>query len=207
MQIYAISHNELTPYNKLPDMLDIALKSGVSIFQFRDKNLNDNAIFNLCCELGEICSKNNASFIINDRINLALRLQDSKISCGLHLGKGDLNMPFYDICSIFKGNIGVSCYGDISKALEYQNLGADYVAFGSIFQSPTKTKSIVIGYEILKEARSKLDIKICAIGGINASNVRFIKNIDMIAMISSIWIGDIKENIYKIKNIIYENKL
>ena len=34
--------------------------------------------------------------------------------------------------------IGISCYNSISKALNMQKLGADYVAFGSCF--PTKTK-------------------------------------------------------------------
>ncbi|WP_258443356.1 thiamine phosphate synthase [Helicobacter sp. 16-1353] len=191
MKIYAISDSFLTPYNKLPKMLLEAIESGCSIFQFRDKNASDIAISGLCGELNDICKKNNILFVLNDRVELALKLGVS----GLHLGLDDEKIPFSEIRKSFSGMIGISCYGDINRALHYQSLGADYVAFGSIFKSPTKQDSNVIGVEILNRAKSQLHIPICAIGGINIKNIIKVKNADMVAMISSIWIGDIKTNI------------
>lgn len=182
-------------------MLSLALESGVSIFQLRDKEREDSTLLELALDLAEICKQYNAQFIINDRVRLALDLQERGISCGLHLGKDDEGeFDFKSIREKFHGIIGISCYGDITRALNYQALGADYVAFGSVFQSPTKIDSKVIGYEIFKEAKEKLDIEICAIGGINANNISNLKYCDMIAVISSLWIGDIRQNIENLLN-------
>lgn len=196
MRLYALSDSILTPYNKLPKMLSIALESGVSIFQLRDKEQKDSTLLPLALDLADICKQYNALFIINDRARLALDLQDRGISCGLHLGRDDEeNLSYKEVRDKFSGIIGISCYGDINRALAYQALGADYVAFGSIFQSYTKPSSKVVGYEILKTAKECLKIDICAIGGINANNISHLKHCDMIALIGSIWRGDIKENI------------
>lgn len=202
MQLYVISDSILTPYNKICSMLELAIESGIDIFQFRDKQKSDNEILPLVLDLAKICNENDILFILNDRLNLALNLQDMGINCGIHLGKDDLNISFKTIRKKFKGTIGISCYGNINRALNYESLGADYVAFGSIFQSPTKKDSKVIGFEILKEAKERLRIPICAIGGINANNVSKVKNADFIALISSIWKGDIKKNIIKLKEFI-----
>lgn len=195
MKIYAISHKILTSNLNLIPMLHIAIKAGCSIFQFRDKDSSDSEIASLCVELNDICKKNNVLFVINDRFELALKLNVTAI----HLGKDDEKIPFSEIRNSFCGKIGISCYGDINRALYYQNLGADYVAFGSIFPSPTKIDSNVVGHEIIDKAKEKIKIPICAIGGINLTNISKVKNADMIAMISSIWIGNIEENIKNLK--------
>lgn len=195
MKIYAISDKYLTPHNKLPQMLLDAIESGCDIFQFRDKDSSDSSISGLCAELDDICKKNNILFVLNDRVELALKLNVS----GLHLGRDDERYPFSEIRKSFDGTIGVSCYDDINRALYYQSLGANYVAFGSIFKSPTKQDSKVVGTNIINEAKHKIKIPICAIGGINIDNISQLKNADMIAMISAIWIGDIKENIKNLR--------
>ncbi len=201
MKIYAISDDALTPYSKLPNMLEIAANNHCKIFQFRDKKSKDDDIFALCLELIDICKKHDVLFILNDRIDLAMKLNAS----GVHIGIDDEKICFNELRANFSGIIGVSCYGDINRAILYQNLGANYVAFGSIFKSDTKKNAKTIGIDILNHAKGLIQIPICAIGGINLNNIHSFNHTkldsnDMIAMISSIWNGDIKSNLEKLYN-------
>ncbi len=200
MKLYVISDDILTPHSKLPYMLETAIENGCNIFQFRDKKSKDSDICSLCLELIDICNKNNVLFILNDRIELAIKLSVA----GIHIGIDDEILCFNQLRSNFSGVIGVSCYGDINRAIFYQNLGADYVAFGSIFKSNIKKNASIIGTDILNQAKEVLKIPICAIGGINSFNIHKFNNTkldsnDMLAMISSIWVGDIKSNLEQLK--------
>lgn len=204
MKLYAISDSVLTPTPTIESQLKKAILGGISLFQLRDKISSNDEILPLCEKLGRICNENKVDFIINDRINLALNLQNRDIPCGLHLGRDDEKIDFKFLRGNFKGTLGISCYNDINRALLYEKMGADYVAFGSIFHSETKKDSAVVGSVILKEAKMRLkSVKICAIGGINASNIALLKNADMVAMIRAIWYGDISQNLAKIKKEIY----
>ncbi|WP_258865519.1 thiamine phosphate synthase [Helicobacter sp. MIT 99-5507] len=206
MRFYAISDEILTPATKLPNMLELAIEGGCKIFQFRNKSAKDSDISTLCLELNDICKKNKVDFILNDRVELAIKLNIN----GIHIGKDDENISFEVLRKNFSGIIGISCYGDINRALRYQNLGANYVAFGSIFQSKTKQNAKVVNIDILNQAKEMINIPICAIGGINTRNIAKFQNTkldsnDMIAMINSIWIGDIKSNLKELQNKLAES--
>lgn len=197
MTIYAISDEVLTPAHTIEAQLKEAILGGIKYFQLRDKHSLDSALLPLCVRLAEICAESSVEFIINDRISLALDLQRRKIPCGLHLGRDDEKGDFARVREEFRGIIGVSCYGDLARALEYEGKGADYVAFGSIFKSATKADSAIVGTEILRLARQKIKrAKICAIGGINAQNLAKIAEFaDMVAMIRAVWRDNILQNL------------
>ncbi len=195
MKLYAISDYHLTPYDRIEAMLKEAIYGGIKMFQLRDKFSRDEDILDICANLSEICTQNKVDFIINDRANLALELQKREIPCGLHLGIEDEDIPFTKLRKDFKGKIGVSCYGDINRAIVYQSQGADYVAFGSIFKSATKSESIVVGCEILAKAKKRLRTPICAIGGINSQNIMQVKNADIIALVGAVWNGNVYKNV------------
>ncbi len=195
MKIYAISDYHLTPYDRLEAMLKEAIYGGIKMFQLRDKFSRDEDILDICMNLSEICTQNKVDFIINDRANLALELQKREIPCGLHLGREDEDIPFAKLRKDFKGKIGISCYGDVKRALAYEANGADYLAFGSIFQSATKRTSAVVGCEILMEARKKVRTPICAIGGINSRNITQIRGADIVALVGAIWNGNVYKNV------------
>lgn len=182
--IYAISDNRLTPLDTIYTQAEEILKNGIRIFQLRDKENDRDIIKEQSIKLQELCKKYDALFVLNDEIELAIELGVD----GLHIGKSDYDR-FDEIRSRFAGVIGVSCYGDVAKALDFQHRGADYVAFGSFFTSPTKPDSSVVPKSVISEAKEKLDIPVCVIGGINESNIDEILEYepDMIAMISGIW--------------------
>lgn len=189
--LYVITDNTLTPKESLLNQVKEALEGGAKIVQLRDKKNSIEEIKKEAIELNSLTKKYNAKFILNDEVSLAIEL-----GCdGLHIGKSD----YYRVKEIrenFKGILGVSCYGDIEKAKEMENIGVDYVAFGSFYSSPTKPNSSLVSLEVLEKAKRELNIPICAIGGINRENISEITkyNIDMVAVISDIWnSSDIKE--------------
>lgn len=75
--------------------------------------------------------------------------------------------------------------------------GADYIAFGACFKSLTKPSAKTISLEIFTQAK-KLNLPMCAIGGITKDNIAQIKNAQMAACISSIWQGNIKKNVQEL---------
>lgn len=200
--IYAISDEILTPYEILPQCLESALKAGVKIFQLRDKSHSDEWLYPIAKELLGLCERYNALFVLNDRLNLALKLQ----APALHIGRDD--GEFSRVRERFSGILGASSYGDLQRAKILESLGADYVAFGAFFPSPTKPNATAAPLELLLQAKQTLKIPICAIGGISTQNIHLLKNADMCAVISSLWQCKIQDSPLEIKyQNIYHNAL
>jgi thiamine-phosphate pyrophosphorylase len=189
--LYAITDEVLTPDDVVVEKVKTALKNGVKIFQYRNKSAKDEEIFEVVKELRDLIDSENGLFVLNDRVELAEKVK----AHGVHVGEDDLQIS--EVKKMFSGFVGVSCYGDIERAKNMEKLGADYVAFGSFFRSPTKPKTFTVPLEVLSKAKEELSIPICAIGGINSENISQIReqNPDMISLVSGIFGGDISENI------------
>ncbi len=196
--IYVLSDALLTPTETILSQIERVLKAGVSVIQFREKYASDDEIEFTCKALGALCTQYNALFIIDDRVHLAKKADAD----GLHVGEDDIS---YEEARAIMGEdkiIGISCYGDIERALKYEALGADYVAFGSFFPSPTKPHAKVVPLEVLHEAKKVLRVPICAIGGINETNIEQVTSsgIEMYSVISAVYANDtIEENIKKLQ--------
>ncbi len=194
--VYAISDEILTPYKRLSVMLQEACDAGISCFQFRDKTHKDNAIKSLCEELQSQCQENGVIFILNDRVELAQTIGAE----GLHIGKKEDENPYTQeelrgIRQDFKGILGVSCYGSLQLAHQAKMLKADYIAFGACFASKIKPNAKNIPLDLFGQIEG---ITRCAIGGIDTQNVKRLENVEMVACISGIWVGDIRDNIHNI---------
>ena len=199
--VYGISDEILTPFSTLAHQVQEAIAGGMKIFQFRDKNSLDKDIIEIVQHLMDICVKSNVLFVLNDRVELAIALGVP----ALHIGESDGDLPL--IRKRFKGILGVSSYGDLARAQKMESSGADYVAFGAMFPSPTKPNAPWVGVEILQRAREALEIPICAIGGISRDNIRMLKNADMCAVISSLWNGDPRENAESLSRVFEMSKV
>ena len=66
--------------------------------------------------------------------------------------------------------MGVSCYDDLERAQAAVANGADYVAFGSAYPSPTKPDAVRAPLELYRRATAVLPVPVVAIGGIDADN-------------------------------------
>lgn len=182
--LYVITDNKLTPDNTVMTQVEDALKGGAKIVQLRDKANTYDDIKKKAIALQDLCRTYDALFVLNDHIVMAIEI----CADGLHIGKSDHD-KFKDLRSHYNGIIGVSCYGDVELAKSFEKNGADYVAFGSFYTSPTKPNSNIISLDILKEAKEKLDIPICAIGGIDTTNISSVMQYKphMVSLISDIW--------------------
>ena len=137
------------------------------MIQLREKNLPDQALLAYAWPVREICRSYDVPLIINDRVELARRLRAD----GVHLGGNDSPLRHAREYLGHHALIGISCYRNIFRAIRAQHTGADYVAFGSVFASPTKKTAPRCPLLAISQARRILNIPVCAIGGINARNV------------------------------------
>ena len=157
----------------------------INVFQLRLKNYKDLDLINITSILHKICIKKNVTFILNDRIDIAKKLNVD----GVHLGKEDGSIKS---ARNILGNlkiIGSSCYNNKNLSIKSQNLGANYVAFGAFFKTDTKENTTKIVLSDFKNIRKNINIPIVGIGGLNKFNIKkliYLKP-DFLAFCSSIW--------------------
>ena len=183
--LYLITDEQLTPYEKIEEFILPALRGGARIIQFRDKSNDFKTQKEIALRIKNLCHQFNAIFIVNDFVDLAIEIKAD----GIHIGKDDED-DFNIIKKFFKNKIiGVSCYGDVLRAKEFEHKGVSYVAFGSFFASATKPNAPVISLDVIDRAKKLLNIPICAIGGINEQNIDKIisRGANMAAVISDVW--------------------
>ena len=158
---------------------------GISLLQYRDKSADLARRLTEASALLSICRQYHTQLIINDDIALAEQVG----AAGVHLGKLDDSVQAARARLGDAAIIGVSCYNELERALAAEQAGADYVAFGSFFASPTKPDAPVASLELLYEAKARLRIPVCCIGGITQENApRLIAaGADMVAVISSVF--------------------
>ena len=162
--LYAITQTETKSIEQITAAVTAAIRGGVSVIQYRDKIHRDHEA--LAIELLSICRKNKVPLIINDNIDLAERIGAD----GLHLGRddGDIIQARQRLGKRFI--IGISCYDSLHRAIEAENHGASYVAFGRFFPSSSKPLAAPARIDTLSKAKSRLHIPIVAIGGILPEN-------------------------------------
>ncbi len=182
--LYAITDTTLTPAQTLLDQVAQAIRGGIKVLQLRDKMHTDSELLSSGLALKALCAAHGVIFIMNDRLELAQQVDAD----GIHLGQHDQDFSLVRRALPDK-IIGVSCYGDLARAEHFQNLGADYVAFGACFKSSTKPLANPIPAPLLQEAKQQLHIPICAIGGITLENTPLLlqHGVDMLAVINDLW--------------------
>jgi len=182
--IYVISDCKKNTVENLLKKTEKILETGISLFQFRDKYSDYDLKKMIALKLQALCKKYNTPFIVNDDVMLAKTIQAD----GVHLGKND--MPIKMARKILgKKIIGISCYNSLENAVNAELKGANYVALGSFFDSPTKPDAKKIPIELLSTIKSRVNIPIVAIGGITPENGKYLmeKKVDFLAIISGIY--------------------
>ncbi len=175
-------------FNQKPiNVLEEALQSGVTMFQFREKGakaLTGQAYENFARLCQKLCRQYNVPFIINDDVELAVKLGAD----GVHVGQDDLPISIVRE-KVGKMLLGVSVHSqeELQTALQY---GANYVGIGPIFSTTSKSDAKPpSGTTFLQQVRKKYPtLPIVAIGGINCSNAHMVfkAGADGVAVISAI---------------------
>ncbi len=142
-----------------------AIRGGAKTIQLRDKSLSDKALLAIAHELRKLCAEHRVLFIVNDRLDLALATDAD----GLHLGPEDLPIKvarqLLPIDKILGGSTTT-----VEQAVATAAEGADYVAVGAMYPTPSKAKAVVVGVERLRQIKEAVALPLVAIGGINKDN-------------------------------------
>ncbi|MBS1224312.1 MAG: thiamine monophosphate synthase [Proteobacteria bacterium] len=183
--LYAITDALLIPDDRLTEAVEQAILGGAWLIQYRDKSHDDARRLTQARALNELCQHHEVPLIINDDVELAAQVG----AAGVHVGKDD--SAFAIARARLGGNalIGVSCYDRLDLALEAVRAGADYVAFGAFFPSPTKPTEIRASVALLRKARAALNVPIVAIGGITPDNAPLLLDVgaDALAVVSGVF--------------------
>lgn len=162
-----------------------ALAAGVRILQYRDKSDDSQRRKMEAIVLRALSRRHDALLIVNDDPALALAVDAD----GVHLGRDDADIAEARRLLGPRGIIGVSCYDSLELGRSAAAAGADYIAFGSVYPSPTKPDAVYAPLGLLTAAKRELGIPVCAIGGITPGNAGPVlaAGADMLAVISGIF--------------------
>lgn len=182
--LYAITPQDADT-DRLARKVQAALAGGASLVQYRGK-WPDAALRRVQGErLLDVCRRAGAPLIINDDLELALAIGAD----GVHLGRDDGDVAAARARLGADRLLGVSCYDRLELAIAAVAAGADHVAFGSAFASPTKPDAVRAPPALFTQARALLQVPIVAIGGITPENARLVieAGADAVAVITALF--------------------
>ena len=182
--LYAITDPALMQ-DKLIEKTQLAIKGGINILQYRNKTAPLEQQESEAKMLANMCHENNVLFIINDNVELALKVNAD----GVHLGQKDTDTTQARKQLGENKIIGVTCHNKIDFAVTAQQQGADYVAFGRFYTSLTKPDAPQAELALLNEARKIISIPLVAIGGITHDTaLPLLQNgADMLAVVQGVF--------------------
>ena len=196
--LYAVTDRSWLHGRTLKEQVKEALDGGVTFLQLREKQIDSELFLQEAQELKELCKQYQVPFVINDDVELALKVDAD----GVHVGQSDMEAG--DVRKKLGKDkiIGVSAQ-TVEQAVMAEKHGADYLGVGAVFPTSSKDDAQEVDYETLKAICQAVQIPVIAIGGINAQNVERLKGsrICGVAVISAIFAQeDIKEAAKELKN-------
>lgn len=184
--LYAITSPTLCREpRRLTAGVEEALRGGARLIQYRDKEADAQQRHATARALLALCRSHGARLIINDDVELAAAIGAD----GVHVGRDDA--PLREARRRLGGDaiIGISCANVLERAVVAQDEGASYVAFGRFFPSTTKPGAPQAELALLRQARTRLRVPICAIGGVTPANARTLidAGADLVAAVEGVF--------------------
>ncbi len=181
--LYAITPEE-PDTRRLLKRVGQVLDQGITLLQYRSKSTDAGLRMEQALALKLTCLPYDVPLIVNDDIALARAVQAD----GVHLGDGDGEVATAREELGERAIIGVTCKSSLERAQAAKKQGADYLAFGAFYSSPSKPSAASAEPAILGQARA-LGLPLVAIGGILPQHVTGLRDAgaDMVAAISGLW--------------------
>ena len=181
--LYAITPGLADP-ELLAGKVEAALRGGARVVQYRNKAAGEPLRHEQAVRIARLCRAAGACFIVNDSIELARKVAAD----GVHLGKDDEGVGAARALLGPGKLIGVSCYNELWRARDAVAQGADYIAFGSFFPSPTKPGAGTAARDLLRAAK-EFSVPIVAVGGITPDNAAGLieAGADAVAVLSAVF--------------------
>ncbi len=165
-----------------------AVAGGAAAVQYRSKRADAALRRAQAAALVALCREARVPLIVNDDLELALEID----AAGVHLGRDDGDLAAARRRLLPGKLLGASCYDRLDRAARAVATGADYVAFGSVFASPTKPAAVRAPLALFAEAKRRLEVPLVAIGGITLENAREVveAGADALAVITALFEAD-----------------
>lgn len=181
--LYVILDRAAAGGRDLDEILAATIEGGCRMIQLRDKAWPSGRLWPLAERLRERCRRAGVTFVVNDRVDLALALDAD----GVHLGQDDL--PPHAARSLLRPRmiLGRSTHS-LEQATAARADGADYIAVGSMFATATKPDFELVGPALLRRVRPLTPLPLIGIGGITDVNVGEVirAGADGVAVISAV---------------------
>jgi thiamine-phosphate pyrophosphorylase len=145
------------------DIAIAAVAGGASAVQLRAPELDDGDLMQLASSLGSRCARAGVLFLVNDRVDVAVRSR----AAGAHVGQHDDPRTARDRLGTNRV-LGVSV-GIVDEARAAEAADADYVGV-TVWRTSTKPEAVPVGLEGLHEIVAATTLPVVGIGGIDVTN-------------------------------------
>jgi len=203
--LYIITDKRLITRDVFAETVEKAIKGGANIVQLREKDTPKNELISLGRKLLNVTKRLGVPLIINDRAEIAKEIEAE----GVHLGQYDMSVQEAREILGDGAIVGVSCYNSIKRGIKALKDGADYLAFGTPFFTPTKPDREPTHLDVLREAtRVFSNIPVFAIGGITIENAPLVleTGVDGITVITSVFGSEDPELVSREFSSLFKNK-
>jgi len=149
-----------------PELAELAIAGGADTIQFREKGGETRQLIRIAEQMQARCKKAGATFIVNDRVDVAIASRAD----GVHLGQNDFPISLARKLLGEEAIIGGSA-SSLEEARECFLEGADYIGFGPVYFTTSKEDAGPAGgLDLLKQAVKEIPLPIVAIGGLTRDN-------------------------------------
>src|SRR5690349_1383766 len=181
--LYVVLDRAAARGRDLDDLLAAVIDGGCRMVQLREKTWPSGTLLPLARRLRERCGRAGVTFIVNDRVDLAVAVGAD----GVHVGQDDL--PAAVARPLLRAGmlLGVSTHS-VEQARAASDAGADYIAVGSMYPTATKPEFQLVGPPLIRKLRGELRVPLVGIGGISHDNVADVvrAGADGVAVISAV---------------------
>ena len=186
LRLYLVTDSAMCTEYGLIDTVCAAIDGGVTMVQLRDKQANDDELYNTACALKEAIA-GRVPLVINDRVAIAKKAQLD----GVHLGQGDMSISKARAilgADVWLG-LSINTLDELCIAHAQHLSHLDYVGIGPVFATATKANHAdPIGIKGLGALVAQSQLPTVAIGGIGQDNAAdvYTTGCDGIAVVSAI---------------------
>jgi thiamine-phosphate pyrophosphorylase len=162
---YFITDRDLSARGIVDDVREV-LRAGAVLVQYRDKGKQAPSK-DTAGEIQRLCRKAGVALIVNDDVDLAVRIQAD----GVHVGQTDTAVDEVRRRVGPDAIVGVSV-STVAEAQQAERAGATYLAASPVFATATKRDAgPPIGVAGVCRLRAATRLPLAVIGGINEGNI------------------------------------
>lgn len=183
LTLYLVTDSDLCPPEKVPGVVEKAIRGGVTLVQLREKTASSREFYQRALAVKAVTQAYHVPLIINDRLDIALAVDAD----GLHIGQEDLPASVARRILGPDKLLGVSV-STVEEAMAAAQDGADHLGVGALFPTDTKEVDHLVDALAIRQIRQQSGLPLVGIGGIKASNMGVLRGslADGVAVVSAI---------------------